>query len=105
MSLVAYMSDALRIFFMSLLAGLLINRMFEIRSRGVTDRKEKLVLGISQFLVVIVTAYAWHHLTSDVNGRDLQLFHPSILMSSFLFNLQDTMIQNIKAAAFRDEPQ
>lgn len=101
-SFVQYMSDAIRIFFLTLTIGLFIDRLFQIRSQGVTDTKKRFLLGLEQFFVIISVAFVWNWFSSHKMSIDFQVSSSAILMSSFLFNLQETMVKNFKAAAFHD---
>lgn len=91
-----YLGNAVLIFAISIVIGLLIDKQFRKLSCE-HPQWSPLCLGTAQFVVIITVAFLVHYVVdSDTVSHELQIAYPSILISSFLVNVQQTMINNFE---------
>jgi hypothetical protein len=93
-----YILHSLKIFFLAFIIGKSINNIF-ITIQKKYDKENNILLGLLQLLVVIVTSYYLHILTTRQFSSNMQIYAPNVLFSSFIFSLQSNMLKNFAPLA------
>lgn len=91
-----YLTRTLEIFLVTFVIGSAIDHVFRYLTDTYGQHSQfiKTILALVQLFVIINIAYIWHITTSRNISYEYQIAHPSILMSSLMLNLQDTMFSN-----------
>jgi hypothetical protein len=88
-----YILHSLKIFFLAFIIGKSIDNIFIVIQKKY-EKVNRLLFGLLQLLIVIVTSYYLHILTSRQFSADMQIYTPNVLFSSFIFSLQSNMLKN-----------
>lgn len=94
-----YFMISIRVFFLSFIIGKSIDNLFVIIQQRYPETN-KLIFGMLQLIVVIISAYYLHIFTSNTFSTELQIYSPHVLFSSFTFALQSNMMKNFELITY-----
>lgn len=92
-SYITYTSKSIIIFTLCFILGVIIDEQFR-KLQSKYSKSNKLIMGILQLLTIISVMFILNEL--EFYDIFLEYYYPRTLMSTFLFNLQVTMINNFK---------
>lgn len=89
----SYLKEGLQIFILIFILGKFIDNLFKSIQKKYNISKSK-IFGIIHLIVIISIAYFIHIFTSQRINMEFQIYHPSVLFSSLMLNIQKTMFYN-----------
>lgn len=94
MNYISYLSEGLKIFILVFLLGKGIDELFDTVQKKYEIKHSKLY-GLLQLFTIITIAYFIHFFTSRKTSIEFQIYNPTVLFSSLMLNIQNTMFQNL----------
>lgn len=100
MNYTSYLIGGIKIFILVFILGKGIDETFDTIQKKYKISRSNLY-GLLQLFTVITIAYIIHKLSPNKTSVEFQIYNPTVLFSSLILNIQNTMFYNFNIDLFR----